>query len=220
MNKKISSLYKKVRDGTATYLEANRFAVEVGNILAKSYRLNLDVESMDYETALKLLTGPLTNNYELITKYCDTVQDNAYKKQKMNLRPVKPKINHDRIDGLAKAVSEAHDALSGINYFGEQIINFSQSIVDESIKSNAGFASDLGYYAYIIREYEGPHDERGETVDCEWCQSLAGTYDYEDVKSGGSEVFMRHEGCRCTLTYITKKGSTMLSGNRNAFTRF
>ena len=37
----IKELYEKVRDGTATYLEANKFAIEVGDILAATFRENL-----------------------------------------------------------------------------------------------------------------------------------------------------------------------------------
>ena len=40
-SKVIAGLYAKVRDGTATYLEANEFAIEVGDILAGAYQNNL-----------------------------------------------------------------------------------------------------------------------------------------------------------------------------------
>lgn len=220
-NKKISSLYQKVRDGTATYDQANQYAIEVGNILAKAYKLNIPAEKMTYEKAMELLSSPLNNNYELISKYCESVQKIMNEKYNMQVNPVKPKQNLDRINGLAKAISESEDEIETIKYFQEQVINYSQSIVDDSIHDNAQFFSDLGFKPQIIREYEGPHDERGHTVDCEWCMNLAGSYDYEDVKSGGSDLYKRHEGCRCTLTYIPNKGSSKsMSKAANAFVRW
>ena len=73
----------------------------------------------------------------------------------------------------------------------------------------------------IIRTYEGPHDERGKMVDCEWCRDLEGTYDYEDVKASGSDVYKRHEGCRCTVSYVPgSKGSSQMRRKGNAFVRF
>lgn len=220
-NNRISSLYKKIRDGTATYTQANQFAIEVGNILAKSYKLNIPAETMTYEKAMELLSGPLANNYDLISKYCVSVQNIMNTKYKLQVNPVRPKQNLDRVSGLAKAISYTDDEIEVTKYFGEQIINYSQSIVDDAIHDNAKFFSDLGFKPQIIREYEGPHDERGHTVDCEWCMSLAGIYDYDDVKSGGSDVYKRHEGCRCTLTYIPNKDSSrMMRNSGNAFVRW
>ena len=38
---------------------------------------------------------------------------------------------------------------------------------------------------------------------CEWCEKLAGTYNYEDVRDTGNNVFRRHRHCRCTVEFIT-----------------
>ena len=43
-SKLISQLYEKVRDGTATYKEANDFALEAGEILANAYKNNLSAD--------------------------------------------------------------------------------------------------------------------------------------------------------------------------------
>ena len=39
-------------------------------------------------------------------------------------------------------------------------------------------------------------------IPCEWCSSLAGTYNYPGTPK---EVFQRHEYCRCAVTYSTAK---------------
>ena len=38
---------------------------------------------------------------------------------------------------------------------------------------------------------------------CEWCEKLVGTYNYEDVRDTGNDVFRRHRHCRCTVEFIT-----------------
>jgi hypothetical protein len=67
----------------------------------------------------------------------------------------------------------------------------------------------MGLQAKIIRE-TGPAETRTITrgkytasynVPCPWCENLAGTYDYADVKATGSDVYRRHENCRCIVTY-------------------
>lgn len=220
-SKKITSLFAKARDGTATYLQVNEYAIEVGNLLGKAYRLNLPTQAFDYDTALKLLESPLANNYTLITRYGERIQKAMNLKEGMDLNGVIPEINADRVMGLAKAISETTDESEILDLFGEKIINFSQSIVDDMIHDNAEFASDLGFEPQIIREYEGPHNERGQMVDCEWCLNLAGVYDYKDVRSGNSDVYKRHEGCRCSLTYVTgSKSSNRMRTSGNAFIRY
>lgn len=220
-DKRITGLYKRVRDGTATFAEANEYAVKCGNLLAKAYKQSLEVSMMDYDTALQLVQSPLLNNYSMISKYCGSVQDIMNRKYGMDVKSIIPDADFDRITGLAKAISQAETPEETIGFFDEQVINFSQSVVDDSIRENAKFYSDLGFHPQIIREYEGPHDERGQTVDCQYCLSLAGTYDYNDVKNGNSDVYKRHEGCRCTLTYIpTKTGSVKMQTRGNAFTRY
>lgn len=218
-DKRITSLCGRVRDGTATFAEANEYSIRCGNLLAKAYKQSLDMEALDYDSALQLIQRPLLNNQSLIAKYCGGVQRNMNEKLGMQIKPVLPDPDMDRMMGLVKAISEAEPE-DAISLFDEPIINYSQAVVDDSIRENASFYSDLGFRPQIIREYEGPHDERGQTVDCQYCLNLAGTYDYADVRGSGSEIYKRHEGCRCTLTFVPSKGGrTKMVSRGNAFIR-
>lgn len=225
-DKKITALYKKIRDGTATYDDAGNFAVRVGNNLAKAYKSNLELELMDYDSALYYLDAPLRNNYKLISDYSIKTQNILNKKFGINVNSLAPDLNVDRIEGLAKAISEAETETGMMELFSESIINFGQNIVDDAIEKNASFDADLGFQPQIIRTYEGPHRQHtnhkdgGEVVDCEWCLDLAGTYDYSEVKASGTDIYKRHDGCRCTLTYIPSKGNKKaMNRSGNAFIR-
>ena len=41
---------------------------------------------------------------------------------------------------------------------------------------------------------------------CKWCQSLEGTYRYEDVSDSGNDFWRRHRNCRCLIVYAPGKG--------------
>ena len=77
----------------------------------------------------------------------------------------------------------------------EPIVNFSQSIVDETIKANAEFQAKAGLRPKIIRR------EAGNC--CDWCKGLVGTYTYPDVPE---DVYKRHRYCRCTVDYYPRDG--------------
>lgn len=226
-DKKITALYKKIRDGTATYDDAGTYAVRIGNCLAKAYKSNLELELIDYDTAVHYLKSPLQTNYKLISEYSAKTQDILNKKFGINVKALIPDFDTDRLLGLAKAISEAESEAELMELFGESIINFAQNIVDNAIEKNASFDADLGFEPQIIRTYEGPHRQHtnhkdgGEVVDCEWCQSLAGTYDYSEVARTGTDIYKRHDGCRCTLTYIPSKGNKKaMNKSGNAFIRY
>lgn len=191
----ISRLYKKVRDGTATYTEANNFAVEAGNILAESYKKNLSADilpdgKMYYNIAERIVNPTMTDNYNLVANVTEQVQQSLNKKAGIGIKPIVPELNQDRIDGIINKISTAdnYDDVSWV--LDEPVKNFSQSVVDDSIKANAEFHSKSGLAPKIERRLAGGC--------CEWCRSLAGIYTYPDVPI---DVYRRHQRCRCTVDY-------------------
>lgn len=196
----IKGLYAKVRDGTATYKEANEFALETGELLAKAYRNNISSDVLPdgklyYNIAQRILNPTLRNNYELITDVTEQVQKALNDAANIGINPVKPELNHDRIDGIINRASDAdnYDAVSWI--LDEPVMNFSQSIVDDSIRENAEFHAKAGMSPKIVRKLHGGC--------CEWCRALAGTYSYPDVPK---DVYRRHQRCRCTVDYYPGNG--------------
>ena len=77
----------------------------------------------------------------------------------------------------------------------EPVVNFTQSVVDDSIKKNAGCQYQSGLSPKIRRISMGKC--------CKWCGRLVGTYDYATVRNTGNDVFRRHKHCRCTVEFIT-----------------
>lgn len=91
--------------------------------------------------------------------------------------------------------SEVFDEIKWI--LDEPIVNFSQSIVDDTVKVNADFHFKNGFTPKIIRQTRGKC--------CAWCEKLVGVYEYEKVKDTGNDVFRRHRHCDCTVEYVPDK---------------
>lgn len=196
----ISSLYTRVRDRTATYLEANDFAIEVGEILAGAYKNNLSSDvlpdgKMYYNIAQRILNPTMKNNYELITDVTTQVQKALNETANIGIKPITPELNQDRINGLINRISSA-DYFDDVSWLlDEPIKNFSQSIVDDSIRTNAEFHAKAGMSPKIVRKLAGGC--------CDWCRAVAGTYSYPDVPK---DVYRRHQRCRCTVDYNPRSG--------------
>lgn len=197
----ISSLYAKVRDGTATYVEANEFAIEAGDILAKAFQNNLSSSvlpegRMYYNIAQRILEPTMTNNYDLISDVCNQVQAALNKSAGLGIKAITPELNTDKISGIINRVSDAdkYDDIAWI--LNEPIKTFSQSIVDDSIKANAEFHSKAGLQPVITRKIAGNC--------CDWCKAVAGTYRYPDEVP--HDVYRRHQRCRCIVDYVPKNG--------------
>ena len=195
----ISSLYAKVRDGTATYVEANEFAIETGDILAKAFKNNLSADvlpdgKMYYNIAQRILEPTMTNNYDLIADITNQVQTALNNSAGIGIKAIIPELNTDKIIGIINRVSDAENFDDIAWILDEPIKTFSQSIVDDSIKVNAEFQYNAGMNPKIIRISTGKC--------CEWCNAIAGVYNYPDVPK---EVYQRHNYCRCKVDYVVGK---------------
>lgn len=197
----VQQLLKILDDGQANYLNANAYAVEIGELLSKVLNKNITAEvlpdgKMYFNIADRILNTTLRKNYELITDYSTGVQSQLNKKANLAIKPKRPSINQDRIDGIVNRIS-SEDSFDDIKWIlGDPIVNFSQSIIDDAIKINAELHYEVGLNPEIKRIAVGKA--------CKWCRSLAGRYSYPD--NVPKDVYHRHENCRCMVDYHPKDG--------------
>lgn len=196
----LKDLLSKLHHSKASYLDANQYAIEVGEILSKVLGVSLTNETlpdgkMYYNIAQRVLTDVLGRNYELVSDYTEQVQKNLNSEAKIGLAAQVPELNQDRIDGLVNrlASEESFDDVKWL--LDDPIVNFSQSIVDDSIRKNAEFHAEVGLSPKIVRTTVGNC--------CKWCQKLAGSYVYPNVPH---DVYRRHKNCRCIVNYKTSDG--------------
>lgn len=199
-NSKISDLIGKLDKGTATYLDANEYSIEIGRTLANVLGKNISSDvlpngKMYYNIATRIINDTLSRNHDIIADYAAKTQKALNTKAKIGLKVVKPALNQDRIDGIVNRAS-SEDRFDNVKWIlDEPIVNFSQSIVDDSIRENADIHYQKGLTPRIIRKESGKC--------CKWCRSIAGIYAYPDVPK---DVYRRHQNCRCTVDYYPGDG--------------
>lgn len=184
----------------ATYKTANEFAIEIGEILSKALGISISADKlpngkMYYNIAQRLLMDVLGRNHELVSSYASDVQKNLNDKAKIGLKVQVPELNKDRIAGIVNRFS-SEDNFEDVSWLlGEPIVNFTQSIIDDSIQKNAEFHHQSGLQPEIIR--------KSYSHCCEWCQEVQGNYTYPRVPK---DVYRRHQHCRCIVDYDPKSG--------------
>ena len=196
----LKDLLSKLHHSKASYLDANKYAIEIGEILSKALGASLTNETlpdgkMYYNIAQRLLTDVLGRNHELVSDYVEQVQKNLNSEAKIGLAAQVPELNQDRIDGLVNrlASEESFDDVKWL--LDDPIVNFSQSIVDDSIRKNVEFHHKVGLSPKIVRRVVGH--------PCKWCKSLEGSYNYPEVPK---DIYRRHGNCRCTVDYHPGNG--------------
>lgn len=196
----VRNAFATLESKKATYKTANEFAIEVGEILSKALGASLIADKlpdgkMYYNIAQRLLSDVLGRNYEIISGYTRDVQKKLNTDAKISLKVQVPELNQDRIAGIVNrlASEEKFEDVSWL--FGEPIVNFSQSIIDDSIQKNAEFHYKSGLQPEIVR--------KSYFHCCDWCQEVQGSYKYPRVPRN---VYRRHQHCRCTVDYDPKSG--------------
>ena len=195
----LKDLLSKLQHSKASYLDANKYAIEVGEILSKALGASLTNETlpdgkMYYNIAQRVLADVL-GNYELVSDYTEQVQKNLNSEAKIGLAAQVPELNQDRIDGLVNRLA-SEESFDDVRWLLEEpVVNFTQSIIDDSIQKNAEFQHKSGLQPEIVR--------KSAYHCCEWCQDVQGTYKYPRVPK---DIYRRHQRCRCTVDYDPKSG--------------
>lgn len=202
-SKIIKEKLKALKDKRATYKDANDFAIELGDILASAFSSNISSGDlpdgkMYYNIAKRLIEPNMIRNHDLVAEYSKEVQSILNKQANISIQAQKADLNQDRIDKLVNKISEYDSFEKGKWLLVEPIKNFTQAVVDETIRKNADLHAKAGLSPKIERYTNGKC--------CDWCDKLAGIYNYEDVKDTGNDVFRRHRHCDCIVIYDPKNG--------------
>ena len=203
-SKTINDLLKKLDDKKADYEDAQKYAIEVGELLSRSFEENIDSAAlpngkMYYNIAKKVVDPELKEGFEKVSDYSTKVQKILNEDAKIGLKVQSPTFNQARSNGIVRrlADAESYDDVSWI--LKDPVVNFHQSVVDDTIKVNAETHYKAGMHPKITRKVAGKA--------CDWCMNLAGTYEYpDDVRD---EVYHRHRDCRCIVTYDPGNGKTV-----------
>ena len=195
-NEQLQRIQKMIANGTATYEQAYQYAQVVGETLAQAFEMHISSETlpdghMYYNIANRILNPTLNRNYIIVAAVSVEIQEILNRKAGLGLRGIRPQINQMRIDSIIEKIvsEEVFDDVAWM--LEEPIVNFTRSVVDDTIETNADFQYQAGLYPRIIRIAKG-------SEVCEWCRSLEGTYKYPDVPQ---DVYRRHDRCECIVEY-------------------
>lgn len=190
----IQELLKAIRAGTATYSQAQKYAIEVSKLIGKAYEKHLSSAKlpdgkMYYNIASRLIPEMMDENYILVSDYAKQVQEALNKKAGLGLKAQTAPYDRDRIDGMVELATKG-DQFDDVK---DQLIRatetYSQSIVDSAIMANVEFQGRAGLRPVVRRRSTGRC--------CKWCRNLVGEYTYPVEK----EIYQRHEDCKCSVTY-------------------
>lgn len=197
----IQDMIRTLKNHHATHQASNAFAIALGEILSEILQKEIRPDVLPdgkiyYNIAKRLLEATLGRNYDMTSDYARDVQNQLNKQANLSMKAIKPKINQSRVDGLVEKLCEFDDLDKTRWVLTEPIVNFTQSIVDDTIKENVEFQYKAGLKPKIVRKEAGGC--------CAWCKAVVGVYDYPDVPK---DVYRRHRYCRCTVDYVPGDGS-------------
>lgn len=199
-SKRIQALYKAIHEGKATYADAEDYAYLVGDALSQAFGNHLSAAAlpdgkMYFNIADRVIRPMLHEDHDLVADAAATVQQAMNRQAGIGLKAQTVAVNEDQIDGIVNTISAADNFDDVAWMLDDPVKLFSQMVVDESLKENVQFQGKAGLRPKIIR--------KSERKCCEWCQALAGEYDYPDVPA---DIYRRHENCRCIVEYDPGSG--------------
>lgn len=168
---------------------ASRIGVDLGKVLIK-FAPELSVDDLDLADILPQALGL---DHAQVSEACRIVQEKLNKDAGLGVKYKEPEFNMNKAVGLAEEVRGVTEVSEIEKKFIEQVQNFSEAVVDDSIYTNASTLANSGVRAYIVRT--------AEAKACEWCKEVEGTYDYWEVKDKGNDVWRRHLGCECSIDF-------------------
>ena len=198
-DKTLSRILGRVEQGKAELVEVHDYAQHLGEALSFSLLAvltedNLPDGKLYWNVANRTIRPMLEQNYRLTNEAAGAVQRSIDEAAGIGLAAVDGEFPEERIRGIVDKAASAETPEALRDWFGEPIVNCSESFFDGFVQANADFRQSAGMAPKIVRTVVGSC--------CDWCAELAGTYDYADVRHG-SDVFRRHKYCRCTVTFVS-----------------
>ena len=201
-DKTLARVTKRIRDGTATQEDGHLYALRIGKDSSRALQDVLTADNLPdgtlyYNIATRTVIPTLEANQALVNDAAAEIQKLQDQKAQISLNAIKPKFPQERIDGLIEKMTADDIALEqALAWLREPIVNNSEAFYDDFIRENAEFRSGAGLKTKITRI--------AEANCCAWCANLEGSWDYGNEPS---EVYARHEFCRCSVTYQSEKTS-------------
>ena len=199
-DRQLGRVSQRITAGTADLSDAHKFAERLGFNLSDALtgtltENNLPNGRLYYNIAERTVIPALEQDYELVNEAAAMIQKSIDEKAQIGLASVRADFPIERIQNLIdKLTADEITPQQVISWLTEPIVNNSEAFVDDYVEANSKFRAKAGLKTKLIR--------KAAWNCCDWCSKLEGTYDYG---SAPSDIYRRHEYCRCTVTYQSEK---------------
>lgn len=200
---KAKSILKKIKNGEGDYSDAEKYATRAGQLLTEVLQAHITADNFpvgSVKDIAGLIVPPMELNYQAITQVTGMVQKALNKDGGIGMNSITPEFDKHGAYNLVGRLANYESFEDAEWMLGEPIQEAAISITDDTLKNNADFQYKSGLKPKIVRTCESDA--------CEWCQMLAGEYDYEEVKDRSNPVWQRHNNCYCEITYEPGEGRT------------
>ncbi len=201
LDRRVLRVTGRIRDGTASMIEAHTYAERVGVNLSNALLQymtedNLPNGTLYYNIADRVVKPLLQEDYDLVNLKAEDIQRIADRRAKIGIRSARADFPDERIDGLIKKIADEPTLEKSLAWLREPIVNNSEAFFDDFVRTNAQVRQEMGLKTIITRTvFPGC---------CSWCEEMAGTYEYGKEPP---DIYRRHENCRCEVTYQTDRTS-------------
>lgn len=197
----IQRIYRLIDEGKADYKAVNELAEKLGGLYSAALKNNLTAGVLPdgklyYNIAERTVRPALESCYGKSAEASVAVQQLLNKAGGIGVKAIQPQPDNERVSGIIDKLSNTENIADVSWVLDEPVINFAQSAVTDTIKTNAEFQSKSGLSPKIVRTVTGKC--------CKWCEALAGTYTYPGEVP--KDVYRRHERCRCIVEYLAGNG--------------
>lgn len=201
-NLELIRIAKRIEAGTLTFEQAALYARILGDVLGRLYgETDIFPDGISEHEALTVLKPSLTRAYSLASGPAMAAQEIQNQKFGVPLKAWRPTIKPGRIEGLAVEL-----AMNGYKQesFTPQVVNVTQSAVDDTMSVNSYNLAKEGYETTYLRKLNGEKS-------CAYCQALAGEHTAKDAPEG---FFGHHRNCVCTIEIVgmAKRGKGYAKG--------
>lgn len=196
-DRRAQRLIETINTGAGTYNTASEYAIRVGDCLGRVLRRHAPFENISEWNIEDLIPQSLGLNHAYVSNACKKVQEVLIADAGLSINFLEPEFDGNRAYGIVEELRSHPEFTSIEATFYDQLVNFSQNVVDQAIRTNGGVLNRAGVRSKVIRSHE--------FKACDWCQEVSGEYDYDEVKGQGNDVWRRHENCRCTIDFITER---------------
>ena len=202
VDKRLIQVDNRIRDGTATLADGHTYAERLGVALSNALLSEIRPDTLPngelyFNIANRVIPVFLRDIYDSVNLAAADIQHSIDKRSGIGINPAKAGFPQKRIDGLIDKLTDQEEVLEDrLRWLDEPIVNNAEAFFDDYIAENAETRANMGLKTTITRIVA--------PGCCQWCAALAGTYEYGDEPK---DVYLRHEYCRCTVTYDSVRGS-------------